>query len=830
MSPIFLWKLREAQERLAGLGIKLQNANGLLNLVAWVRSQHGHLVPHAEVPAGFADGDRSKFIAIEQNALRTLRHEAATSWDAQVVQNTKGEWVKVRKPEQSRFKEDLAKPLYTSEDCTNSRWPLGVYVTRSRPWWCELEVVAGSDGHMVFQRWQMATLWLSRAAPVLEGAFRNLPAGPLLWRLKFDGAIGDIEGEIEPIDYEETTSQIAVSIGADRRTVVMIASPRFEPANFNASNVAERALVSRVINGFAELAGEVLTHDRHAAILAAIVPDERARQTHMFRARNFLDHVRASLPRTPVLIDPIDAATPKLGLSWKIRDRELRPDIAGKEECVGFLNAAVASLEEDLCHDLQRFDREALIVSVLRNHESAAVDRQLWMRTSSALLSLHSDKQAAADTIALHESQLNAVFLTTRLLVEFGLCECPLEGGLKPGRLDLTRLMAKAEALPAYGGWSDAIRWDAMEPVLKIRPLGDIHAKFADFEEIVANFGRVGIDLRVSAAVKNYARNLDEIVVRESTDNALDPAFLTAWNEEFGASVDDLRRFVDAIEDMGADANQAVLRIPKSGLRSLRLGDELLPADPTTAVVEALLLKNRPQWRDIPIGYDEKDRQPWRFRRRLSVLRKPFIQIDERADPTILIAPGLLRSGFAYMFGGFLRGDFPSWQLKPLMRSWAGAASARRGSEFNAEVAKRLGELGWQVESELAITKLLGKGFDRNYGDVDILAWRPEARRVLLIECKDVQLRKTYGEIAEQLAVFRGQADANGRPDYLLRHLNRVDLISRHLPELTRYLKLRGAPKVESYLVFKNPVPMKFALKRMEERVIVHLFSELAEI
>jgi len=31
-------------------------------------------------------------------------------------------------------------------------------------------------------------------------------------------------------------------------------------------------------------------------------------------------------------------------------------------------------------------------------------------------------------------------------------------------------------------------------------------------------------------------------------------------------------------------------------------------------------------------------------------------------------------------------------------------------------------------------------------------------------------------------------------------------------------------------LVFKHPVPMKFALKRMEERVIVRLFSELALI
>jgi hypothetical protein len=106
MSPLFLWKLREAHDRLDALGVMLQNMNGLLNLVAWVRSQKGHLVPHGEVPDEFGADDTPTFIAIEQNGLLRLRHEAATSWDAQVVRNVNGEWISVRKPEQSQFKED----------------------------------------------------------------------------------------------------------------------------------------------------------------------------------------------------------------------------------------------------------------------------------------------------------------------------------------------------------------------------------------------------------------------------------------------------------------------------------------------------------------------------------------------------------------------------------------------------------------------------------------------------------------------------------------------------------------------------------------------------
>ncbi|MEF2975572.1 hypothetical protein V3473_31490, partial [Pseudomonas aeruginosa] len=75
--------------------------------------------------------------------------------------------------------------------------------------------------------------------------------------------------------------------------------------------------------------------------------------------------------------------------------------------------------------------------------EAAINDRDNWRRTSSAVLALHSDKEATLRTIAEHDFELNAIFLGSRLIVEFAICECPLSGGRKPGRLDMSRLMAK---------------------------------------------------------------------------------------------------------------------------------------------------------------------------------------------------------------------------------------------------------------------------------------------------------------------------------------------------------------------------------------------------
>jgi hypothetical protein len=102
--------------------------------------------------------------------------------------------------------------------------------------------------------------------------------------------------------------------------------------------------------------------------------------------------------------------------------------------------------------------------------------------------------------------------------------------------------------------------------------------------------------------------------------------------------------------------------------------------------------------------------------------------------------------------------------------------------------------------------------------------------RVLIIECKDVQYRKTYGEIAEQLADFRGEVWPGGKRDYLRRHLDRVELISRHLPAVASYVGMSEVNTVESHLVFRNPVPMEFALKHMAARVSVGIFDRLDQI
>jgi hypothetical protein len=262
------------------------------------------------------------------------------------------------------------------------------------------------------------------------------------------------------------------------------------------------------------------------------------------------------------------------------------------------------------------------------------------------VLGLHDDKEAALATMAHHEFKLNAVLHASRILVEFAICECPLEGGRRVGELDLARLMTRPALLLHAGGWSDAIRWDVMEPKLRVTPLGDIHANWGVADNVLKPFARAASDVRVNDAVESYASNLDLPKVAPSIAGELEAAFVAAWEEQTGVSIDELRLFIECMEDMASGKKAAVLITSRSAVMVAESAGCRLPNAALERALSYLTSRPRLRWRDLPGGCESRDLHSWCFRRRLSVLCRPIIQIDEKDDPTIVLAPSLLRDGF----------------------------------------------------------------------------------------------------------------------------------------------------------------------------------------
>jgi hypothetical protein len=826
-----IWSLLEARRAAEEQGVVFLNANGLLNLVAWSRQLDGQLIPHARLPDEFGESAQKKVIVVHQNALRQLRFEVVTQWNPRRVLDAEGNWVKVLKVDSSPFEDDRRLPFYASEEDVHRGKLRGVYVAPNRPWWIDIDAPDSAPKDSVFQHWTMLSVWLARIAPTLDSAFQALAHLPVSIRVSFEEIPGLKTIGVSQKDLGELRTLLEISTDPTTNRIELAVRRGFHDGFFQLENVGERALVEAIVLGIATLSGEEKDLTKVAEMTSRICHDPAARQIHRFEARDFRDYARESIPDKPTLIDKLDDAAFRTGLGWKARSRESGGHIKGIRECTAYLNAIVQVVLDELCALLRQLDRQSFVTYVILNHESAAYDREIWKRTTQAVLALHDDKAKTIKAILEHYGQLNVCSTASRILIEAAICECPFRGGRDSGRLDLSRAMALAMLAFHYGGWSDGIHWGAIEPYVRIRPLGDIHVKHDFMDLVYEPFGRAVGEVSTYEDAKTYAELYSPAKPQTPLSDLLGDSFLDAWNAEFKVSLEGFRSFIYRLENADHEPVRAMRACRLSTLAELLSASAGLPLEDASASVGIFCLPHRPVWRAAGESVIDKDWFPWRYRRRLSVLRRPFIAIDSEDDPTILVVPGLIADAFFALVRAFHRGEIPEWQARSKeMLQWIGRAKHLQRTAFNTEVAQRMRELGWQAEPEMKITKILRKSLDRNYGDVDVLAWSPSSGRILAIECKDLQFNKTLGEVAEQLSDFRGATSAEGRRDALKKHLDRLAVLEAHRSEVSAALDLGRSARIEGHLVFKNPVPMRFAWDEIATRVKLSLFADLHRI
>jgi hypothetical protein len=447
------------------------------------------------------------------------------------------------------------------------------------------------------------------------------------------------------------------------------------------------------------------------------------------------------------------------------------------------------------------------------------------------MLALREDQVAARRAIVNRHAELNACTLSSRLLIEAAICECPLNGGRIPGDLDVSRLMANVLLVFHFGGWSDAMRWGAMESRVKITPLGDIHANHDFLDGVFKPFSIFNSEVRVQDNADEYGENYEPFEAAGAIGDKVEQKFSLAWKSEFGVAVDEIPAFISHIEESAIAASQAIIEFSREKLVELLKSGGDISNEDANCFLDAFTLRTREEWQVAPLGFEKRDWQPWRFRRRLSVYRRPLLQLEAPETSSVLIAPGILRQAFALTLSSFHRGDIPEWQIMSReMRSWVGHANRKRGLAFNELVARKMEELGWQVWRETKPTRITGGPLDRDYGDIDVLAWKPELDRVLIMECKDVHYKKTFGEVAEQLSDFRGEFRPDGERDLLKKHLDRIELLKGHQPKIVQALSLRPDIQIEGHLVFRHPVPMRFAWEHMANRIKISVFDGLDQL
>jgi hypothetical protein len=819
-SPFFLWKLIDHERFLTANGITIHNVNGLLNLYGWWHDTEYFMLPQ-EVPLGKEAAE----IMIPTDSLADVRKKVRHGWDVHALPLPNGNWVRVwRDSITDYFPEDRKKPQYSCLDAIDAQELLGARIGHRVIWWISTDYSRTElSKDLVFRIWQAVKNWMDKAAPVFEKMVQHL-FNSVLIVLDFNNVSQE---QNKPITEDILRSCVSVTTDINSREIHINIQDPFIGGFRNPRNIAERILLRALTIGVFSLAEKKPSKELVELVLNEIVSNDDARYVHIFEVLYFRDHIFQYDRPNKIFTDKADIARSKLGLGWIVENSKKQDRFTTAEESVNFLNRLVDVIWARMKPQMHKLNRRDFIEKALRYIEGVEADKKLWQRTIRAVLAIHHDKASAKDIAIQHTAHCNASEIALRLLIEIAVTECPLQSGVLVGILDLSPLMSDILFLFHLGGCSDAIKKGVMDPEVRIAPNGDILTHVGFENEIVKPLGEQFESLRLDHEANRYEKHFEPFELIKSVKGKFPDSFLNAFEKEFGISVDDLRKFRETLENLAIEKKRCVFIARKREIMTYFRNNGLINDEIAEIALERFSVWPREHWDKAPDGFMEKDWYPWRFGRRLSLIARPLVKLEDGDDPQYVVSPGLFGLGFAFILNRYYEAEVEVSECKSnKMRSWIQKTSNRQGHEFAKRVFDAVRSFGYNARLEIKMSALLNEKLDKDWGDVDVLAWNEEENRILAIECKNLRHAKTPNEIAEQLNRFSGKILRNGKHDELLKHIDRCEFLKTRAEQLARTLGTNNNIIIQPVICFSKPIPVPYLSQRFPD-VIFLTFDDL---
>jgi hypothetical protein len=795
-----LYKLKVQEKELVELGVTLRYPNGELNLFSMWRDQRYRLVPD-ELPV--RSGSAGLFAATD--FVTGLRKHVRQGHDTHAVFRPRSRsWVPVKRLSLEYFFDRSALSVaYVSFSHASSGNLLGVIEAGRRAWWISVTPSRlKSNEDFAYRIWEGMLSWLARAKKVLLRLDRTLPIG-MVEILVEVSALNEMPTELA--DLPSTFEAPTVQVDPGTLSITVHLPLAFFKSFHDFENVAERHLVTSLFEGVGLLSTPPFDRTQAEALAAQVLGGRDARFIHAPFARTWRE-LATGLPLPAMRLvqeEDLGRASMDIGLLSDIKAEVT--SIEGSNDCNKFLNDAVQSIWKRLQSRLVQLDRRSLITTCLRNHEAVARDRNQWRLSSRALLALYGEDQDVYAVAGERESRRNMATLSMRVVAEMGLPTCPESGGRNCSLVDLDSLAAETALLIETAYDSDAIHagWSAART--NITPSGRVNTDRSFFANVVAPYTRGHFGAMFDAAAEHYSRRYQIAETVEASDEGdfgnLNELFEAEFGMPFGL-------FADAVKAIGRhalDTEQVLIRTSMPELRQFLVAQGVLSSEQADRFMHRFTLRPRKRWDErAPEGAEAKDWYPWRFRRKLSLMNRPMVALSRSEDTDMLVAPGLLEDCARRLLHGISGAEYPaSFFDSQEARVLIGRRANLLGETFEDDVAKILRQAGWEAKVRVPMTQLIAPA---ELGDVDVIAWRKEGRRVLCIECKRLLAALTIGEITEQLDRFRGEAG-----DLLDKHMKRLNWLRANLGQVLRFTG-KGAKGVEliSLLVTNAKVPISY--------------------
>ncbi|WP_027152200.1 hypothetical protein [Mesorhizobium sp. WSM2561] len=800
-TAIRAWKLRTHEDQMVARGYQIINVNGFLNHYGFLESQGFLPVPPELGSPGLMTLSPGHVTAVRSRIRKALDYHL-------LADPTHSRWIEVQRRSTAPFFQEISDlPLFVAPGEFFGGRLLAAVETEARTWWIGTPRDAQDPmaRDLVGKVWDAAQRWMVRLAPELERDLDTLPSGPIGIELEFP-------------DVELVASRMGAEHGAatrpdvrvdDHGSVRVASSLEVLRAHSDPVNTAERWLIAAMALGAAKLAQADRNEAWADALAMLITRADDARFVHAIPAATPTQALQFYAPLPPArLVKDEDIGWAMFGLaaaSGCPGPASVSPTDAGP-----LLRTTVLRLWERIRPTLGRLNRKSVVVRALLNQEAIDKDRVEWRHTAAALLALH-DQADVVETHNDREYQRGVAGIASRAIAEMAICTSPVTGGLPITDVDFDQLLADVAAMVESASQCDAYYYELTSEPLNVAANGSFQFDRQFLDRIQRPFN----DAQGERLFRDAAADYAEAFAKAATDPdavappMIDPLLVAAMQDEFGLGFEDLFNVCQEFAEDALEAGQPYLSLRRSEVLGRLSAEERNGRVDAERAYKALTLLPRARWdEEKPVGARARDWQPWRMNRKLSLTRRPLIQVDEGEDPEVLLFPVLMDRVVRRVLE-LVDGRLPAEMFDTAaIHQWIGTVVNDRGHAFNHRVAEVLQSVGFEAAPDQMMTRF---GADRSFGDADVLAWKAATGEVWVIECKRLQIDRTVAEIGERFLDYTVTGKKTGKRTAIQKHLDRVEYLQKNPALVARHTRIEPARLVvRSALVTDRIVPMQF--------------------
>ena len=789
-----LWRMTVDRDDLRSQRVKIMNMSDDHNLFCHWQNLGYSILPHEK------EGKRLSGLLIDSATYFQSRRKGRLKRGLHVTWHPSArEWLRIEHYHTNAFFDHLRhEPFYV--DSLSAPTGLLRACMESDRGICWIEATLPSDRErppILFEIWKCVAHWTLKVLD-LRPTQASGSSVPRLIRIE----LAEEEWNRTAITKDlNDRGPLEFTNGPEKGVLLLRISVRYLRAFANPVNIAERQLVEILLR---------FLHGDGSALLSAadsnlVVHGDHERVFHLIPRRDTLHFDHAGVKEPRLIPDELRAAAGRRAADM-LREFTGDKPVETKDETIRASHALVDKLHTSILELLRQVTTDSIVNMCLRNNADIEADRELWYTTAAANLATNPDVVETQMVAFDREAERAAAAQTSRVLIEASLIATP-DVGAQPVTYDVfERLMSLMEALILVANHSDAISYDVAAPGIRFGNNGEVEIDTTPYSDIAKPLHEAVFGGSFSAAAESYADAFHE--PKAVALNPNDTDFLTAYVEEFGYSVESLAKADFFLERVALERGTRILRVDRDSLKARFVDDADIPTQEVDAMLTDLsLVPRRGFGLDLPMGTPPAEEYPWRYRRRLSVLWRPILQLGHAENPEVMVCASLFHQSARYrnyqLYAGFIPAER---MLTKKMRDVIGRAADRRGHGFVSRLEQAIKTSGLQTWAERELESLGAPKVQRGWGDVDILAYDSKKRRLYALEGKSLIQVRSVSEMVAQMKQFKGDAG-----DDLWKHLRRVEWLTANLASVGQPLKLDPPPvAIEHFIVTAGWVPMQF--------------------